>query len=71
MKALKVTKESQQTNNDDLELQLLISLDHPHIVKYFDHFEMESITRYRTSIKQGIVTEFCQVTESILFQSFT
>ena len=72
MKALKVAKESQQqTQEDEFELQRLISLDHRHIVKYFGNFELETITRYATRIKQCIVTELCQVTEFILFQIFT
>ena len=59
MKALKVEKVARQDN--DNELHLLSSLDHPNVVKYFDDFKLEMLISGRVEIKQCIVTELCQV----------
>lgn len=44
------------------ETEILKQLDHENIVKYFDHFELDTRSNANNrQIKLCIVTEFCQV----------
>lgn len=49
------------------EMEILKSLNHPNVVKYFDHFEivMGSNMSENKQLKLCIVTEFCEVSSSL------
>lgn len=67
-KAIKIEKHSSDIESNkeinkesNREIQLLNSLDNPHIVKYYDHFELEIFKYNMMQVKTCIVTEYCEV----------
>lgn len=50
-------KENLEAQN---ELELIIQLNHPNIVRFYDHFELVTVNS-PIEIKLCIVIEFCQV----------
>lgn len=55
---MKVMAKEQTAEN---EIKLIHGLEHPNIVKYFEHFELDIKEYGLVEIKLCIVTEICQV----------